>query len=138
MRSVAEKMGLKTGSRAYFTGVPPAVLSAMRLPELEISRNLSGMFDHVHLFVSSKQDLDQQFPTLRSHVGPKGKLWVSWPKGGGGGTDLNIREVIRIGYTHGMVESTALSVDDDWSAIKFTHPIPGKTYHNSYGKLPSG
>ncbi|GAB3529414.1 hypothetical protein GCM10027402_32720 [Arthrobacter monumenti] len=43
--------------------------------------------------------------------------------------------IIRIGYEHGLVESTALSVDSTWSAIKFTHPKPGKTYQNSYGTL---
>ena len=35
-----------------------------------------------------------------------------------------------------MVESTSLRVDDTWSALKFTHPKPGKTYRNSYGTLP--
>lgn len=43
----------------------------------------------------------------------------------------------RIGYSHGLVESTTLSIDATWSAIKFTHPKPGKTYRNSYGQLPT-
>lgn len=49
---------------------------------------------------------------------------MSRPKGKQQGT-LNIREVIRVGYQHGMVESTALSVDDVWSALKFTFPKEG-------------
>jgi hypothetical protein len=52
------------------------------------------------------------------------------------GTDLTLREVIRIGYDHGLVESTTLKIDDNWSAIKFTHHKRGKEYRNSYGKLP--
>ena len=51
------------------------------------------------------------------------------------GTDLTLPEVIRIGYNHGLVESTTVSVDTTWSAIKFTHPKPGKEYRNSYGQL---
>lgn len=30
-----------------------------------------------------------------------------------------------------------MSVDATWSALKLTHPKPGKTYRNSYGRLPA-
>jgi hypothetical protein len=136
MRSVAEKMGLKAGARAYFVDAPDTARAAMMLPDIDCPSLLDGAFDHIHLFVSTASDLDRHFAELKSHVATKGRLWVSWPKGGRRGTDLNIREVIRIGYSHGMVESTALSVDDTWSALKFTHPLPNKRYNNSYGKLP--
>ena len=49
--------------------------------------------------------------------------------------DLGLPKVIEIGYEHGLVESTALRVDDTWSAIKFTHPKKGKVYRNTYGTL---
>jgi hypothetical protein len=136
MRSVAQKMGLKAGARAYFVNAPEVARAAMRLPDIDCPSLLDGAFDHIHLFVSTAADLDRHFAELKSHVAVKGRLWVSWPKGGRNGTDLNIREVIRIGYSHGMVESTALSVNDTWSALKFTHPLPNKRYNNSYGKLP--
>lgn len=44
--------------------------------------------------------------------------------------------VIRIGYNHGLVESTCLSVDATWSALKFRLPKKGITYNNSHSKLP--
>ena len=47
----------------------------------------------------------------------------------------NIKVVIRIGYSHGLVESTALRIDDTWSALKFSWPKVEKEYHNSYGTL---
>jgi hypothetical protein len=52
------------------------------------------------------------------------------------GTDLAIQYVIKIGYAHGLVESKVVSIDPTWSAIKFTFPKEGRTYNNSYGKLP--
>lgn len=63
-------------------------------------------------------------------------LWVSWPKAGQLNTDLNMKIVIQLGYDLGMVESICLSIDEVWSAIKFTHPLTGKTYNNQYGQLP--
>ena len=62
-------------------------------------------------------------------------LWVSWPKGGKLGTDLNIKIVIKLGYEFGLVESTCLCVNKTWSGLKFTHMKKGKIYNNSYGKL---
>jgi len=136
-KSVAEKMGLKSGLRSYLRGAPPSVMRSMKLPELERAITFRGKFDYVHLFLKSQAQMDRQFPGAVRHLASNGKLWVSWPKGGKAGTDLRLPTVIRIGYRHGMVESTTLSVSPEWSGIKFTRPKPGKRYRNSYGKLPA-
>ena len=135
-KTVAEKMGLQAGARAFFHDAPAAVLAAMILPELTISQSLRGDFDYLHLFVTSQAEMERAFPRLARHLAPGGMLWVSWPKARQLDADLALPDVIRIGYSHGLVESTTLSVDATWSAIKFTHPKPGKQYRNSYGQLP--
>lgn len=104
---------------------------------LEIRNRLSGEFPYMHLFASSQKGLDKAFPRLARYLANSGKLWVSWPKSKITETDLNIKEVIRIGYDHGLVESKVVSLDEDWSAITFTHPVPGKVDQNSFGKLIS-
>ena len=50
-------------------------------------------------------------------------------------SDLNLKKVIAIGYSHDLVESKTISVDATWSAMKFTFPKAGKRYRNSYGQL---
>ena len=62
-------------------------------------------------------------------------LWVSWPKNGQLETDLSLPKIINIVYGFGLVESTALSINNTWSALKFTHPKKGKVYNNSHGTL---
>jgi hypothetical protein len=131
-------MGIKAGTRAFLVNVSDSALKAMMLPSLERSETLKGAFGYIHLFATSQSEMDDMFPKLKAHLGANGMLWVSWPKGGRFGTDLTLRHVIRIGYSHGLVESTTLRVDDSWSALKFTHPKPGKVYKNSYGQLPGG
>jgi hypothetical protein len=86
MRTVAEKKGLKAGVRAYFVNVPGAARAAMMLPDIDCPSLLDGAFDHIHLFVSTASDVDRHFVELKSHVAAKGRLWVSWPKGGQNGT----------------------------------------------------
>ena len=135
--TVSEKMGIKAGARAIFVNAPAMALTAIDLPNLEVAPRLAGTFDYIHLFATSQQELDGTFPTLKAHLKPTGMLWVSWPKNRQLGTDLTLPEVIRIGYRHGLVESKTVSVDYTWSAIKFTHPIAGKVYKNSYGQLPT-
>lgn len=136
-RSVSQKMGIKEGARALFVSAPESALNAMELPRLGVSDALRGHFAYIHLFARSQAEMDDVFPRLKAHLGPTGMLWVSWPKGRKLGTDLTLPQVIRIGYRHGLVESTTLSVDDTWSAMKFTHPKPGKIYKNRYGRLPT-
>lgn len=136
VRTVAAKMGVRAGARAFLVDAPPASVEAMSLPPLEVAGTLAGLFDHLHLFTLTQRHLDEWFPLLRQHLAPTGTLWVSWPKGRKRGTDLTLPAVIRIGYSHGLVESTCLSIDATWSGLKFTHPKPGKHYQNSYGVLP--
>ncbi|MGQ2984756.1 hypothetical protein [Flavobacterium sp.] len=135
-RTVAIKMGIKAGSRAYFAGKNEAAIAAINLPDLKILKSLSGQIDYIHIFAKDQEQLEEWFLKLQKHLAVNGMLWVSWPKAKQLGTDLNIKEVIRIGYDHGLVESTSISVNAVWSALKFTHPKAGKKYNNSYGKLP--
>ncbi len=134
-KSTAAKMGIKENMRAFFLDAPEESVNAIQLPFLDLDTNLTGEFDYIHLFVRNQTDFHKNFPALKKHLKPSGMLWVSWPKSGQQGTDLTLTTVIKIGYDYGLVESKTLSIDATWSAIKFTHPKPGKVYQNSYGKL---
>ncbi len=129
-------MGISQGIRAHLVNAPDSAVRALDLPEIEIETRLGGHFGYIHLFALSQQELDGSLPKLQGHLREGGALWVSWPKGRKLGSDLNLREVIRIGYSHGLLESTTLAVDATWSAMKFARPIRGKVYNNSHGQLP--
>ena len=121
--------------RAIVVGAPPKAAAALGLHPDGVAHRLSGMFDYIHIFVTDQGKLDASLPRMRSHLRTNGMLWVSWPKGGALQTDLNLRKVIAIGYSHNLVESKTISVDTTWSAIRFTFPKAGKQYRNSYGQL---
>ncbi|MGV3619395.1 MAG: hypothetical protein ACO1OB_01185 [Archangium sp.] len=136
MRTVSQKMGVKEGARAYVKNAPEAAVKALALPDVDLAKRLSGKFDFLLLFVTRASQFTRAFLQLKKHLAPRGSLWVAWPRGGQLGTDLNVKNVIKLGYDCGLVESTNLRVDDTWTALKFTHPKAGKTYANSYGTLP--
>lgn len=124
-------MGIKPNSKVLFVSAPTDAIEAISLPEIESTENATGEFDYIHLFVKTQAEFREQFPKLKPHLKLTGMLWVSWPKNKQLGTDLSLPKVIKIGYESGLVESTAVSVNDVWSAIKFTHPKKDKEYNNS-------
>lgn len=137
-KMISEKMGITTGAFVLLIEAPVDALAAIELPAVTMATAPSGqLFDHVIFFVQYQAVMDRRFPDLMQSLAAGGKLWVAWPKGGRLGTDLKIKDVIRIGYSHGLVESMNVRIDDTWTALKFTRPKPGKTYRNSYGKLIS-
>lgn len=135
MKSVAEKMSVKDGSRSIIIKADRKVISKLQLPEIKIASRLSGKFDYIHVFARTQKELDRQFVRVKKYLADGGMLWISWPKAGLLNSDLNMKSVIRIGYDHGLVESKGIRVDDTWAGLKFTHPKAGKVYQNSYGKL---
>jgi hypothetical protein len=131
----SKKMGIKKGARAYLVNAPAETVKVIGTSDLDVAARLAGQFDYLHLFTKSQEEFDELFPKLKGHLKPTGMLWVSWPKNKKLGTDLTLTKVIELGYNHGLVESKTISIDETWSAIKFTHPKEGKVYNNSYGKL---
>jgi hypothetical protein len=129
------KMGAERGTRAFVRNAPASVRRALLPAGLKISPRLSGRFAFIASFVTKTGALPRTFRSLKAHLLPHGKLWVAWPKHDRPDPNLGLAEVIRIGYAHGLVESQCISLDEDWSALKFTFPKPGKIYRNSYGRL---
>ncbi len=132
---LSKKMGIKEGMRSIFISAPAVVKNTIDLPSLEIATKLSGNFDYIHLFSKNELEFRENFPKVKAHLKPSGMLWASWPKNGQLETDLSLTNIINIGYSFGLVESTCLSINSTWSALKFTHPKKGKIYNNSHGKL---
>ena len=135
-RRLSEKLGLSVGKRCILVNAPARAASTIGLSAHEQAKRLIGRFDYIHLFATRLSNLDTKLPQLKRHLSSAGTLWVSWPKARGRGTDVTLKDVIRLAYDTGLVESKTIAFDEVWSAIKLTHPKPGKVYRNSYGRLP--
>jgi hypothetical protein len=134
--SLRQKLGVKPGARCIFLHAPDHIVALIDLSNEQCSTRLHGGFDHIHFFTTQQRQLHAALPRLKPHVRPGGTLWVSWPKAGQLATDLNLKEVIRLAYDAGLVESKTIGIDPIWSAIKLTFPKPGRRYQNSHGRLP--
>jgi hypothetical protein len=70
----------------------------------------------VHLFVTTAAELETQLPRAQQAMAKGGGIWVSWKKGGK--TQVS-RDTIRTAAEElGLDTVRAVSIDDEWSAIK--------------------
>lgn len=132
---LVRKLGLRPGMRTIWIQAPDDVRAAMPAAELDVKTKLTGSFAFIHAFLTTEKEFVRTFPRLKRYLEPTGALWISWPKNGQLGSDLTLPKVIKLGYDEDLVESKCISVNSVWSALKFTFPKPGKTYHNSFGTL---
>lgn len=131
-KKIYSKMGIKEYDRTYFYNAPEDFISVMEFLKLNVSKDLSGEFDYIHIFVITEIELKKSILKLKPYISKQGRLWISWPKSNQLNTNLNLPKIIKIVYQSGLVESKVISINDIWSAIKITHPIDGKIYKNSY------
>ncbi len=126
-KSVSQKMGIRPTARSHFVNAPATALTAMAHPCLRVCGRLEGVFDYIHFFALTQAEMNHTFPKLKAHLGKTGMLWLSWLMSRKLKTDLTLPQVIRIGYSHGLVERTALSVDETWSLLMKEDRAPIRT-----------
>jgi hypothetical protein len=119
---LAKKLSLKAGQRAWFEDVPASVREEIG-PDalgLQVLSAPEAPIDAVHIFVTSRADMEARLGRLRPLLAPSGFIWVSWPKKASKvPTDITedgIREVI-LPHTD-LVDVKVCAVDDTWSGLK--------------------
>ena len=58
-------MGIKSGSRAFFKDAPDDALDSIDIPTIDVSEELEGSFDYIHLFALSGKIMNHEFPLLK-------------------------------------------------------------------------
>ena len=75
--------------------------------------------DFLHLFVTSKADLERSLPLVTKQVKPQGMIWVSWPKKSSGRWTGLTEDLIReVALFQGLVDVKVCAVDEIWSGLK--------------------
>ena len=92
----------------------------------------------MHVFVSSRNDLEKQLPRLRKMLDPNGTLWISWPKKLARiHTDVTEDVIRAVALPLGLVDVKVCAVDQIWSALKFMIRREQRNYDNEATKVRS-
>ena len=85
--------------------------------------------DFVHLFVSSRQELETRLPEALEYLGTGTLFWISYPKASGKNRpDINRDSLWDASIPHGIHPVSQVSLDETWSAVRFSLNEPGKIY----------
>jgi hypothetical protein len=122
-RSLTDKLGLKPGQRACFTGAPDGYVASLALLDIELLIIPTDGLDFAQVFATQGDALKASLQEILSLLKRDGTIWVSWPKKSaakklGIETDLT-EDVIRdIALPMGLVDVKVCAVNDIWSGLK--------------------
>ena len=121
-----KKLGIKSGDKilclnspknygAFFEDLPDNL-------ELISEDLLSEVLDFIHLFVKSKQELNDGWNKAVKFLKKDGILWVSWPKQSSSiSTEIGKYDIMQYGLDQGLVDVKVAAIDEDWSGLKFMY-----------------
>jgi hypothetical protein len=118
---LARKLGIAEGTVVVTVGAPGNYLDLIaRLPAgARVTNRTSGKPAFVHLFTTSRAELDQHLRRLRKLLVQDGVVWVSWPKKASGvPTDITEDTIRAVALPLGFVDIKVCAVDETWSALK--------------------
>jgi hypothetical protein len=118
---LARKLGLKEDSQVALLGAPKDFERVLEpLPRgVKLQRRAGAHSDIVHLFVTRREELEEELIRLRALLRPAAVLWISWPKKAAKVPTTVTEETIReLALPLGWVDIKVCAVDEIWSGLK--------------------
>ncbi len=118
---LVKKLGIKRGFSVAAINAPQDYRDLLgELPEGALVHDgLDAPIDLAHLFVNTRADLEMRIGPLKDLVGPRGVIWVSWPKRSSGRSSELTENVVReVAIRSGLVDVKVCAVDETWSGLK--------------------
>jgi hypothetical protein len=115
---LVQKLGIKPEMKVLLLGAPAYYF---KLLQTDISKQVikSGKADFVHLFVTSRKELDKQFHQLIKNLPVTSMIWISWYKKSAKiPTDITEDTIREIVLPTGWVDVKVCAVSDIWSGLK--------------------
>ena len=125
-KPIAQKMLIKPGRKVYLSNEPEGYEARLREGGVSFTRvQDAGEADFLQLFVASRQELEKLLPALKAGLRSEAMLWVSYRKGTSKvKSDVNRDTLHAYARTLGLEGVTLISIDEDWSAMRFKLPLP--------------
>jgi hypothetical protein len=121
-KTLRKKLGMKAGYRMALVNPPGSFVLKMSndpFPGTAAPRS-DGKLDFIHIFAVTQSDIERFSPAAVHALAENGILWVSYPKKSGSiRSDITRDEGWDSLKKLGFRPVTLVSLDDDWSALRF-------------------
>ena len=118
---LAKKLGIRAGSRVFLSNAPEhyAALVAPLPDGVRIVGRIGRTTDLVHVFSTSRKDLERALRATLKALRDDAPIWVSWPKKASGvATDITEDTIRAVALPMGLVDIKVCAVDGVWSGLK--------------------
>ena len=118
---LAKKLSLKDGLRVWRDGMPDSVAEEIAEEDLQLDLLPSpeAPIDAVHIFITSRTEMEAKLHQLMPLLAPSGFIWVSWPKKAAKvATDITEDTIRDVCLPMGLVDVKVCAVDTTWSGLK--------------------
>jgi Protein of unknown function (DUF3052) len=117
-KSVAQKLGLKTG-RTLFVRHAPTLLLGTIPNGADWTEAGQGPFPLVLLFAKDRTAMLKELSACKAKLEAGGALWIAYVKGTSGkATDINRDSIRDYVATIGLNTVSQIAIDADWSALR--------------------
>lgn len=115
-----KKLGLKPGLTCCVLNPPDEYKFGLLAGSPEIRWvGPDSAAEFVHLFTTSRAELETTLPKLKPQIAPDGMIWVSWPKKASKvATDVSEDTIREVCLPLGLVDIKVCAVDEIWSGLK--------------------
>ena len=118
MKTLQEKLGIKSSSRILVMAPPPGYLKIVGLSGAQLG---SAPFDFIQLFAKDRKSLAGRLREAGGLLSKWGMVWICWRRDGEGGLDSDsVREA---GLKGGLVDVKIASINGSWSGLKFVYRL---------------
>ncbi len=120
-KTIAQRLYVKDGMSVLLVNAPQGYAARLKLPKtVTIAKSATAPADCILAFIADRKELEAQLPKLKRALAPKGMLWVCYHKGTSKiKTDIHRDTINAYAHTIGLEGVSLISVDDDWSAMRF-------------------
>lgn len=123
-----KKLGIKPGMKLLLVDAPEQYIDWL---EVDISDQVVksvAKADFVHVFTTSRKELEKLFTSMIKQLSPEAMIWISWYKKSSGIVTDVTEDVIReIVLPTGWVDIKVCAVSEQWSGLKVVKRKSRKT-----------
>jgi len=120
--TLAAKLGIKDGMAVHAASAPDGFAQLLEPlpPAIMWKTTLRRPVDVVIAFFTEQAAVRRRWTKLTDAAGPRGSVWVAWPKQSSGmTTDLTEQTFRDLLLPSGWVDVKVCAIDDTWSGLKF-------------------
>jgi len=122
---LAKKLSFNIDSKGYCLNSPDNYQLVMA--ELNYISNIEQLDNNstwIQAFYTKRDDLNRDYNKMKNRLSKNGQLWITWPKKSSViKSDLSDEIVRVIGLSNGLVDNKIVSIDENWSALRFVYRL---------------